>query len=100
MKAILISAITIMALTLFMACGGAGLDGTYTDKSGKAKYTFNSDGTVQQDMMGIVSLEMNYELEGDKIRIFAEGGGPSVIMTLREDGSIKGVAGMILRPQD
>ncbi len=85
---------------MFLAACGSSLDGTYADESGSLKYTFDSDGTVQHDMMGMAKMEMKYEVDGDEIKIFSEGGGPTVIMTLKEDGSIEGGMGIILTLQD
>jgi hypothetical protein len=99
MKTYTIAAIITLALMSLVACGSS-LDGTYADKSGSIKYTFDSDGTVQYEMMGMARMELKYEVDGDEIKIFSEGGGPALIMTIKEDGSIVGGMGIILTLQD
>ena len=78
---------------LLSACGSK-LDGTYADESGMMNYTFKSNGKVSQSAMG-TEVEMNYEVDGNKIKVLMPQG-VSMVMTLQDDGSIKGPMGMKL----
>lgn len=79
-KLILLSAVLLLA-----ACGSK-LNGTYADPSGSIAYTFSSNGKVIQSMLG-AEIEMNYEVDGNKLKL---GGadGVSMVLTLVDDNSI------------
>lgn len=84
------------ALAALTACG-SGLEGTYRDETGMMTYTFKSDGTMYQTVMG-TEMEVPYEMDGEKILI----GGPEgrMVMTLLDDGSIQGPMGMKLTKRE
>lgn len=79
---------------LVAACGGPTLDGTYTDGTGLTSYRFTSGGKVYVSAMG-TETELNYELDGDKVRIGVPQGG-NVILTLLDDGSLSDPMGVKL----
>ena len=84
-----------LALVLLLLACGSKVDGTYADKAGLISYTFKSNGKVSQTSMGM-TIEMNYEVEGDKIKLMAAQG-VSIVMTLKEDGSIEGPLGNLTK---
>jgi hypothetical protein len=83
----------LLATLLLAACGG-GLNGTYTDSMGVASYTFKSGGKVEMSAMG-ASVEMPYEVDGNKVKIKLPGGAAQVL-TINPDGSIAGPGGIKL----
>lgn len=84
----------LLATVLLAACGGSGLDGTYSDPTGVASYTFEPGGKVEVSVMG-ATTEMHYEVDGQKVKIGPEGG-PAQVMTILKDGSISGPMGVKL----
>lgn len=80
------------AIVLLVGCGSK-LDGTYTDKNGMFELTFNSNGTVIHNTMG-VQVELKYDVDGKKIKIGTPQG--SVIYTMLDNGSISGPMGIVL----
>lgn len=83
----------LLASLLLAACGG-GLSGTYTDSTGIASYTFGPGDKVEVNAMG-ASVEMPYEVDGNKVRIKLPGGAEQVL-TIQPDGSISGPGGITL----
>lgn len=83
----------LLASLLLAACGG-GLSGTYTDPMGISSYTFEPGGKVEMSAMG-ASVEMPYEVDGNKVRIKLPGGAAQVL-TIKPDGSISGPGGVTL----
>ena len=79
---------------LIAACGGSKLDGTYTDEMGVTSYRFTSGGKVYVSVMGI-ETELNYEVDGNKVKIGAPQGG-NLIFTLLADGGLSGPMGVRL----
>ena len=77
---------------LIAACGGSKLDGTYTDEMGLTNYRFTSGGKVYMSVMGI-ETELNYEVDGNKVKIGAPQGG-NLIFTLLADGALSGPMGI------
>jgi len=77
---------------LIAACGGPKLDGTYTDQMGMTSYRFTSGGNVYMSVMGI-ETELNYKVDGDKVKIGAPQGG-NLIFTLLPDGALSGPMGI------
>jgi hypothetical protein len=88
--------LTLALVVTLAACGSGGIDGTYTDDSGMARYTFHRGGKVSITTMG-VEAETNYEVEGQKVKFVGPQG--ALVMTILEDGSLQGPLGMILRKQ-
>jgi len=94
LAAVIISAVVI----LFYSCRGSKLEGTYSHTAEKVfvysyttTYSFRTDGTVTQIVNGN-ETEMDYEVDGNKIRIKTPDKGV-LVMTLRDDGTIIGPAG-------
>ncbi len=81
--------------TLFLSACGSNLDGTYTDEMGISSYTFKS-GKVIVSAMG-TGAEMDYEVDDGKVKITSPQG--TLVMSILEDGSIAGPAGMKLLRQ-
>jgi hypothetical protein len=88
--------LSVAVLAIFLSACGSGLDGTYTDSTGIASYTFKSGGKVAMSTMGI-ETEMQYKVEDGKVKIGSPQG--SLVMTILEDGSIQGPMGMKLTKQ-
>ncbi|KRG87450.1 hypothetical protein ABB34_04855 [Stenotrophomonas daejeonensis] len=84
----------VAALCLLSACGH-GIDGTYTDAMGVAKYTFTSGGKVTIEAMGI-SQETSYVREGDTLKVALPQKGASLDFTVGEDGALTGPLGIRL----
>jgi outer membrane lipopolysaccharide assembly protein LptE/RlpB len=82
----------LVAALLLSACGSK-LDGTYADEKEMINVTFKSNGKVSQSAMGM-ETEMNYEVEGNKIKILMPQG--AIVWTLQDDGSILGPVGIKL----
>ncbi len=89
--------ILLFMLSLLVACGQS-LEGNYTDALGMMNYRFTSDGRVSMGALGL-EVEYEYEIEDDKVRILMPEGDDQVL-TLTEDGNIKGPLGMILKPEN
>lgn len=84
-----------IAVLLLSACD-SNVEGTYSDKMGITSYTFDSGDKVLMSTMG-TEVEMNYEVDGDKVKLATPQG--NLVLTLLEDGSIKGPMGMKLTKQ-
>lgn len=84
-----------IAVLLLSACG-SNVEGTYSDKMGITSYTFDSGDKVLMSTMG-TEVEMNYEVDGDKVKLATPQG--NLVLTLLEDGSIRGPMGMKLTKQ-
>lgn len=78
---------------LFLSACGSGVEGTYSDEQGIIEYTFKSDGKVHFSTMG-VETELTYKVDGDKVKIISPLG--NQILTLVDDGSLKGPMGIKL----
>lgn len=87
----------VIALAVLLSACGSGLDGTYTDETGIASYTFKSGGKVTMATMGI-ETEMEYKVEDGKVKIGSPQG--TLVMTILEDGAISGPMGMKLTKQE
>jgi|APSaa5957512493_1039668.scaffolds.fasta_scaffold141226_2 hypothetical protein len=72
-------------LAASLAACGPGLEGEYTDARGLSTYTFESDGTLTVRFLG-QEKELEYEMDGNKIKIITARGGKA-IMTLSDDES-------------
>lgn len=83
---------------LLSACGSKSkLDGTYSD--GASSFTFKSNGKMTMSTMGM-ERELNYEVDGNKIKIGVDQSGNSAfVFTLLDDGSIQGLMGAKLTKQ-
>lgn len=75
--------IILLPVVLLLVACGSKIDGTYVSKNGASSFTFQSNGKVVINNMGIKG-EVPYEVDGDKIKIMAMGG---LVVTLNKDGS-------------
>ena len=91
---------------LVAACGKPTLDGVYSGAlvskvmhstiKTEVSFTFKPNGKVSQMILG-TEHEVDYVIEGDKIRIKTVGA--DTIFTLLEDGTIRGPMGVILKKE-
>jgi hypothetical protein len=86
MKKIIIGAIVALILT---ACG-PGIKGKYGNNM--AVYDFHSDGTVDQESMGITA-RMKYKVDGKNIELQTPNG--TLIYEIEDDSSIKTPFGVL-----
>ena len=67
------------------------LDGTYADSLGAIKFTFKDDGTMLVSIMRHeAQCGCSYEVDGDTVKLLTPYGGV-LVLTLLQDGSLKGV---------
>jgi hypothetical protein len=83
----------VLSVLCVTACD-SGFEGTYSDERGLAEYKFTSDGVVSMSAMGS-ETEMPFEVEENKIKIGSDSEA-KVVLTLAEDGVIKGPGGINL----
>lgn len=84
----------LLSLILLLSACGSKINGTYANDD--VSYTFGSNGKVSASTMGM-EVEMNYEVDGNKIKLITPQG--NMILTLLDDGSIKGPMGLKLTKQ-
>lgn len=82
------------SIFLLAACG-SGIEGTYEDQNGIAKYTFEKGGKLTTNTMGLV-MEMKYEKDGDNIKIGVPNSEAKLIMKLVDKNTITGPMGIRL----
>ncbi len=82
--------LAITAVLALAACGSK-VSGTYTGPG--MNLEFKSGGKVVQTVMGM-EVEMKYEVEDNKVKLITPSG--NLVLTLQEDGSIKGPMGIRL----
>lgn len=85
-----------IALMILLSSCGSRLHGTYSDSMGLTSFTFKSGGKVAMTTMGI-ETELDYKVEDGKVKIGTEKG--AMVLTLLDDGSIRGPMGMKLEKQ-
>ena len=87
--------IALVSAALLAACGG-GLKGTFEDEMGMSTYTFQSGGKVlQASELAGVEVEMEYEVDGDKVRItHPEAQGATLVLTRIDDDTLSGPMGI------
>lgn len=73
----------LLATLLFAACSG-GLNGSY--EGGMATISFAA-GKADISLMGN-TIETDFSVDGNKIKLHAPGGGPDVVLTRNADGSL------------
>ena len=80
------------------ACGaGGGIEGTYADDMGVISYTFGDDGKVTVTGPFGSEVEMDYEVDGD--RVLVGGAEARQVLTITEEGHLD--MGMtVLKKQD
>jgi hypothetical protein len=74
-----------LLITLLLAACGGGISGTYTGKQSLATITFSS-GKADIKVMG-ATIEMNYSVDGDKVKLLGPGGS-NMVLTRNKDGSL------------
>lgn len=74
--------------------GGAELNGTYSDDMGITSYKFESRGRVYVTLMG-TETEAKYTVDGNRVKV--ENAQGNVILTVLDDGSLRGPAGVKLK---
>lgn len=79
---------------MLVACGN-GLNGTYAYPDGIGQYKFESGGKVTEKTK-FAELEMKYEVEGKKVKVFLMGE-VAMILTVQDDGSLLGPTGLKLK---
>lgn len=84
-------------LALLLAACGSGIEGTYSDPTGMAKYEFESGGKVYFSLLG-VKTQQKYEIDGKHIKITTSSGNTQILTRL-EDGSLEGPMGVKLKKQ-
>jgi hypothetical protein len=95
----------LVALLLLAGCSRSGLSGTYVAQAdlgnGKTmevgRYEFSPSGKVivTEPLMGS-TVELLYEVEGDRLKLRADGSGAAQLFTIDESGSIVGPMGIKL----
>lgn len=85
--------VLIASLALLLAACGSGIKGTYEDEAGVSSYTFESGGKVSMTVMG-TETEAEYRVEDGKVKVGTPMG--TVVMTIQDDGSLRGPMGMKL----
>lgn len=84
----------VLSVLCVTACD-SGFEGTYSDEGGIAEYKFKSDGVVSMSVMGS-ETEMPFKVEKkNRIKIGSDSEA-KVLLTLTEDGVIKGPGGINL----
>jgi len=68
-------------------CGGGGLEGTYSDDMGVVSYEFRSGGKVMITGPFGNAVELNYEVDGDRVLVKASEGAAQVL-TITPEGHL------------
>ena len=88
-----------LTLGLALAACGGGMSGTYADDMGIVSYEFKSNGKVVISSGLGAAVEMDYEKDGNTIRVTAMEGMPAQVLTLTDEGDLDlGLA--VLKKQD
>ncbi|MET3124303.1 hypothetical protein AAKU67_003918 [Oxalobacteraceae bacterium GrIS 2.11] len=85
--------ITGIVVAAFLTACGSGISGKYGTDKDWAVYDFHSDGTVDQESMG-VTARMKYKVDGKKIAVETPTDG-TLIYQLSDDGSLKTPFGVL-----
>lgn len=94
--------VTIMVLACLLAACGGGLRGTFEDEMGMTSLTFHGGGkVVQASELAGVELEIQYEIDGDRIRLRSpDAAGATLVLTRIDDDTLSGPMGLrFLRKQ-
>jgi len=86
-------------VVLLVAACGAGMAGTYEDEMGLTQLRFERGGTVVQssDLAG-VERQMQYEVDGDRIRIrHPDVEGATLVLTRVDGETLSGPMGVTYR---
>jgi len=86
---------------LLAACGG-GLQGTFEDEMGMSAYTFHGNGrVVQSSAVAGVERELEYELDGDRIRVrLSKDNDAALMLTRIDEDTLSGPLGIRFRRRD
>lgn len=86
----------IVALAALLAACSQGLDGTYSDQVGMARYTFTPDGNVAVTVLGS-TRQTTYTRQEDTLQVaMPEVGAPPLEFSIEEDGALLGPLGVRL----
>lgn len=77
----------VVVLALAGCGGGGGLEGTYSDDSGVVSYEFQKNGKVLITSIG-GTVELDYEIDGDKVKVRAAEDAPAQVLTITEEGDL------------
>ncbi|HEV8358419.1 MAG TPA: hypothetical protein VGQ17_16815 [Gemmatimonadales bacterium] len=82
-----------LAGALLTAGCGSPLRGTYADPDGATRFKFESGGKAYVSMLGM-EREFKFEVEGKRVKLITPQG--TEILTIQDDGSLKGPLGLTL----
>jgi hypothetical protein len=90
-----------MVLACALAACGDGMQGRYKDDYGMGALTFDGDGkVVQSSEMAGVEVEMEYEVDGDRIRLSnPQAPGATLVLTRIDSETLSGPMGIKYRRQ-
>ncbi len=93
--------IAIVALVAALMACGSGLRGRYADELGMSTLTFHSGGkVVQSSELAGVEVEMEYRIDGDKVRLTnPEAQGATLVLTRIDADTLSGPMGIRYRRQ-
>lgn len=79
-------------LALLLAACGGGLEGTFEDEMGMSAYTFHGDGrVVLSSPLSGVERELDYEVDGDKVRVMlSEDNDATLVFTRVDEDTLSG----------
>ncbi len=80
-------AVLVLATLVAGGCGGGGLEGTYADDMGVVSYEFMSGGKVMITGPFGNAVELNYEVDGDRVLVRASEGAAQVL-TITPEGHL------------
>src|SRR5262249_4208092 len=89
-RAISVSMATVLAGSMFVGCGGGGVEGTYTDPGGGFMLELKSGGKASMTMMGNTQ-QCTYTVKDKQIPVVC--GGDTMEFTVHDDGSLTGPPG-------
>ncbi len=84
----------VVLLALLAGCG-RGLEGTYSDQLGMARYTFADDGKVTVEVLGS-SAQATYTRDKERVLLAVPDAAAPLEFTVQEDGSLLGPLGVRL----
>ncbi|MEL1263625.1 hypothetical protein [Pseudoxanthomonas putridarboris] len=92
-----VAALVVLAM-LLSACG-SGLEGRYTDEFGMGTLTSHDGGkVVQSSELAGVEVEMQYEIDGDKVRLtHPDARGAALVLTRTDADTLSGPMGIKYR---
>lgn len=70
------------------ACGGSGIEGTYSDDMGVVSYDFGSGGKVLVTGPFGAAVEMEYERDGDRILVGGADSSARQVLTITDEGHL------------